>query len=87
MGQRRQSVRIRQQEEEEEEGFKVIYNEEQGWLRKVVGISCSKQPKNTVQMFTAMGPEAKAGAWLREGGQMWQERERRGRGTRASQTS
>lgn len=67
MGRGRQSVRIRQQEEEQEEGFKVIYREEQGWLRKAVGICCSKQPKNTVQLCTAPGPEAKAGC-LAEGG-------------------
>lgn len=67
MGQERQSVRIRQREEEQEEGFKVIYKEEQGWLRKAVGIGCSKQPKNTVQLRAAPGLEAKAGC-LAEGG-------------------
>ena len=68
MGQGRQSVRIRQQEEKQEEGFKVIYKEEQGWLRKAVGICCSKQPKNTVQLRAAPGPEAEAGCLAEEGG-------------------
>lgn len=67
MGQGRQSVRIRQWEEEQEECFKVINEEEQGWLRKAVGIGCSKQSKNTVQLRAALGPEAKAG-WLAEEG-------------------
>lgn len=83
MGQGRQSVRIRQQEEEQEECFKVINEEEQGWLRKAVGIGCSKQSKNTVQLRAALGPEAKAG-WLAEEGGGRCGRRGRGRAERAA---
>lgn len=68
MGQGRQSVRKRQQEEEQEEGFKVIPREQRGQLRKAVGIGCFKRPKNTVQLCTALGPEAKAGCLAVGGG-------------------